>query len=96
MSVIAAVLIPVLLQALLVITTHGAPEMQAWPGAAILGPLAPMAPQIGSIAVGLLILSSQFKYWTVAFAALYVPGMLSLLQWLLPLTAAWLGYAPRA
>ena len=45
--------------------------------------LAPMAPQIGSIAVGLLILSSQFKYWTVAFAALYVPGMLSLLQWLM-------------
>ncbi len=96
MSVIAAVLVPLMIQALVILAAHGVPEPSTLPGAALLGFLAPYAPQIGAIAVGLIIMGRQFGVWTFAFAALYVPGMLQLLQWLLlPMVAA-MGYPVAA
>lgn len=96
MSVLAAVLVPLMIQALVILAAHGVPQTSTLPGAEMLGFLAPYAPQVGAIAVGLIIMGRQFGAWTFAFAALYVPGMLQLLQWLMLPMAGLMGYPTTA
>ncbi len=93
MSVFAAILVPIMIQALVILAAHGVPRVSTLPGSELLGPLAPYAPQIGAIAVGLIVMSRQFGAWTVAFAALYIPGMLQVLQWLMLPMVALMGYS---
>lgn len=92
MSVFAAVLVPVMIQALVILAAHGVPQTSTLPGAELLGPFAPYAPQVGAIAVGLIIMARQFGAWTVAFAALYVPGMLQVLHYLMIPMVGLMGY----
>jgi hypothetical protein len=96
LAVVAAVLVPVLIHALVILAAHGVPQPSTLPGAEMLGFVAPYAPQIGAIAVGLLIMGRKFGAWTFAVAALYVPGMLQLLQWLMIPMAANMGYPVAA
>lgn len=92
MSVFAAVLVPMMIQALVILAAHGVPQTSTLPGSHLLGPFAPYAPQVGAIAVGLIIMGRQFGAWTFAFAALYVPGMLQLLQYLMLPMVSLMGY----